>query len=177
MLLHRDYTASSSVMIRVYDDRVTVTSPGGLPEGVTVGDLYRDPHPSKRRNPLLAEAFYYASIVERWGTGTIRMARLCRAQGLPEPEFQATPWEVVVTFAKDPYTEDRLHARGLSERQVKVVLFAREHGGITNRDFRQLFNLSHEAAHNELDALVRLGLLHTEGRGRSLRYVLDKVDE
>ena len=42
-LIHRDYTSTGRVQIRVYDDRMIISNPGGLPAGLTVGDLLREP--------------------------------------------------------------------------------------------------------------------------------------
>ena len=104
------------------------------------------------------------------------MAQLCRDQGLPEPEFATTPHTFTVTFRKDPYTPERMKQLDLNERQIQAVLHTKKQGSISNRDFRTLFTVSHELAHNELDALVQNGLLHTEGRGQSLRYILGKPE-
>jgi ATP-dependent DNA helicase RecG len=51
---HRDYTISSNVEIRIYDDRLVVWSPGGLPLGITLEDSYK-PHSSELRNKGIAE--------------------------------------------------------------------------------------------------------------------------
>jgi predicted HTH transcriptional regulator len=47
----------------------------------------RRPHGSVPANPLLAEALYLVRYIERMGTGTRDMIRLCLAAGLAEPEF------------------------------------------------------------------------------------------
>lgn len=171
-LLHRDYTSQSSIMIRVFDDHVTITSPGSLPEGVTLADLYHEPHPSRRRNVLLADGFYYAGIVEKWGSGTTRMARLCAAQNLPGPEFTATPYEFTVTFYKDPYTPERLQCKGLTDGQIRIVQYIREHSSITNREVRALLSISDEAARKMLNSLLEHAIIQSEGQGRNLRYIL-----
>ncbi|GAB6101007.1 hypothetical protein JCM16138_02300 [Thermococcus atlanticus] len=59
-----------------------------LPEGISLEDLKKEMHPSKLRNPKIAQVFYYAGLVERWGPGTFKMVRLCLENGLPEPEFK-----------------------------------------------------------------------------------------
>lgn len=172
-LLHRDYTDSGRVMIRVYDDHILITSPGTLPEGITIADLSRNPHPSRLRNPLLAQAFYFAEIVERWGSGTTRMAELCRAQNLPAPEFAQVGSEVYVTFRKEPYTPERLRQLGLNERQIQAVQFVREKGSISNTEYRNLTAVSARTATNDLADMVRRNIfLPPIGRGRSLRYEL-----
>ena len=66
-LIHRDYAALGNIEIRVYDDQLIVSSPGGLPEGITLEELKQPRHASIQRNPRLAQTFYYAGYVERWG--------------------------------------------------------------------------------------------------------------
>ena len=87
-LIHRDYfQTGSEIQIRVYDDCVVITNPGGLPEGMTVDELRQERHRSLPRNTLLAQVFYYGELLEKWGTGTSRMITLCQNHGIPEPEF------------------------------------------------------------------------------------------
>ena len=54
---HRDYTAPSNTEVRIYDDRLIVWSPGGLPFGITIEDLYKS-HSSVLRNKGIGEVFY-----------------------------------------------------------------------------------------------------------------------
>ena len=60
---------------------------GGLPEGLSVQAL-RKKHPSVPRNKQIAEIFYYAGMIEQWGSGTRMMLDECRAAGMPEPAFE-----------------------------------------------------------------------------------------
>ncbi|MEI6430613.1 MAG: ATP-binding protein [bacterium] len=172
-LLHRDYTDTGRVMIRVYDDHILISSPGPLPEGLTVSDLSRDPHRSRLRNPLLAQAFFCAEIVERWGTGTTRMAQLCAAHGLPAPEFAEVSGEVWVTFHKDPYTDERLKAMGLSARQIQAVRYVQQHGSISNAEYRDLTKLKERTASSDLADLIKRDIfakLQETGRGARYRF-------
>jgi ATP-dependent DNA helicase RecG len=170
-LIHRDYTYPADIQIRLEEDRLEVWSPGELPSPLTPEQLYQ-PHSSVLRNPLLAQAFYFAGVIERWGTGTTRIVRLCREQGLPEPEFANWQGGFRVTFLKDPYTPERLRKLGLNERQIRAVLYVKEHGEISNRDYRSLTGVSDETARQDLLALVKLNILRVEGKGRATRYVL-----
>lgn len=175
-LIHRDYfDPYGEISIRVYDDRVYIWNPGELPPGLTVEDLKKTPHDSRLRNPLLAQVFYFAGWIERWGSGTTRIVELCRQQGLPEPDFRSEKGRFEIIFSKDPYTEERLREIGLNERQVKAVLWVKEHGRITNKEYRELSGLSDEGARKDLRALVGKGVLQLEGKGRSAHYVLRKV--
>ena len=173
-LIHRDYTISADIQIKIHGDRLEIWNAGELPSPLKPEDL-RGPHSSVLRNPLLAQAFYFAGLIERWGTGTTRITELCRQQGLPEPEFRNRQGGFLVTFAKDPYTPGRLQAIGLNERQIKAVLYVKEHGRITNREYRELTAISDEGARLDLKRLVEKGILEVRGKGRSAHYVLRDV--
>ena len=69
-LVHRDYLVNGSeVHIDIYDDRMEIYSPGGMPDGSMIQD--RDPLtvPSTRRNPVLADVFNRLGFMERKGSG------------------------------------------------------------------------------------------------------------
>lgn len=69
-LAHRDYLVNGSeVHIDIYDDRIEIYSPGGMPDGSMIQD--RDPLtvPSTRRNPVLADVFNRLGYMERKGSG------------------------------------------------------------------------------------------------------------
>lgn len=69
-LAHRDYLVNGSeVHIDIYDDRMEIYSPGGMPDGSMIQD--RDPLmvPSTRRNPILADVFNRLGYMERKGSG------------------------------------------------------------------------------------------------------------
>lgn len=171
-LIRRDYTYPADIQIRLEEDRLAVWSPGELPPPLTPQALY-GPHASVLRNPLIAQAFYFAGVIERWGSGTTRIVDLCRGQDLPQPEFANWQGGVRVTFLKDPYTPERLRAMGLNERQIKAVVYLREKGRISNNEYQTLGNVSKRTASRDLDDLVQRGVLERLGEtGKGTYYVL-----
>ena len=176
-LIHRDYfQTGAEIQIRVYDDHVVITNPGGLTGGMTVDELRQEGHRSLPRNTLLAQVFYYGELLEKWGTGTSRMISLCQNHGIPEPEFSAHPDWFSVTFAKDFYTDERLLAMGLSDRQVQAVHYAREQGAITNKGYRENSKISSSLALRELNDLCTRGIFMKRGKtGRNTEYILNKA--
>jgi ATP-dependent DNA helicase RecG len=97
-VMHREYADYSGyVAIVVFDDRIEIQSHGLLPRGVTVEQL-SGPHPSKLRNPLIAEAFHRTGAVEVWGRGTNRVLAMCREYGAPPPVFEERQGFLIVTF-------------------------------------------------------------------------------
>ena len=175
-LIHRDYTVSGHIQARVEDDSIRIWSPGNLPHGMTLAKLLREPHGSRPRNPFLAEAFFFAGLIESWGTGIGRMRRLCREQGLPELDFREEAGGFVVTFSKDLLSEDRLRALGLSPRMLAAVNYVKEHGSIGNQEYRTLAGVKERMATLDLKELVDRGILvrlHKTGRGT--RYAAIKA--
>ncbi len=82
---HRNLTDASCVQVAVYDDRLEVTSPGGLYNGLTYAEIMNG-H-SKLRNRTIANIFNQMGLIEAWGTGIRRIKEAAKSYGLPEPEF------------------------------------------------------------------------------------------
>jgi len=172
-LIHRDYTSTGRVQIRVYDDRMVISNPGGLPAGLMVSDLLLEPYDSLPRNPILAQICYYAKLVEQWGSGTIRMRNACRAQGLPDPIFQSTATAFAVTLRKDDLSDERLRQRGLSARQIEIIHYVRRNGGISNSEHRALTGAARRTAARDLEHLHNIGLLERSTQpGRTVYYIM-----
>lgn len=69
-LIHRDYLITGSeVHIDIFDDRLEVFSPGGMPSGAVVQNLDMRHVPSQRRNPVIADIFQRLDLMERRGSG------------------------------------------------------------------------------------------------------------
>lgn len=82
---HRNLTDTSCVQVAVYDDRLEVTSPGGLYNGLTYDEIMSG-H-SKLRNRAIANIFNQMGLVEAWGTGIRRIQEAAKSYGLPSPEI------------------------------------------------------------------------------------------
>jgi len=167
---HRDYTLPSNIEIRIYDDKLIVWSPGGLPFGITIEDLYK-PHSSVLRNKEIAGVFYNIGWVEQWGSGIDKIRKACLDAELPEPVFEEHQG-FRATFRKDIYTEEYLRELDLNERQIKAVMYVKEKRKITNKEYRELTGLSDEGARIDLIDLVEKGVLQPKGSGRSAHYIL-----
>jgi ATP-dependent DNA helicase RecG len=86
-VMHRDYfEAGANVFVEIYDDRIEVSNPGGLPKGLTPAELGSR---SVRRNPLIADLLHRIAFIEKAGTGIRRMREDAKKNGCPEPTFGA----------------------------------------------------------------------------------------
>jgi len=174
-LIHRDYfDVANFALIKVYDDHIWITNPGGLPEGITLEELSR-PHKSRLRNPQIAKAFYLAGLIEQYGSGTVRMIEWMKEAGLPAPEYKEEQGGFSVYFYKDIFTEENLRKMGLSDRLIKAVLYVKEKGRITNKEYQKAYEVSRQTAARELSHLVQSNVLLRHGKtGRDAHYTLAK---
>ena len=83
---HRNFLYESCIQVAVYDDRLEVTSPGGLYNGLTYEELMSG-H-SCIRNKGIANVFSQMGLVESWGSGIRRILDAAKDYDLAEPVFQ-----------------------------------------------------------------------------------------
>jgi ATP-dependent DNA helicase RecG len=175
---HREYRIEgASVRIMVFDDRIEVNSPGGLPPGVTLANIERK---HVLRNPLIANYLYDIFYIEKWGTGITRMRRLMREHGLAEPDledlddfFAATfygPGDRILDLIPEEGVTD-LRTYGLNERQIEALrLMVNERQVLSNADYRRLFQVSRNTATRDLQTLVETGWVKAGGKSKGTRY-------
>lgn len=169
---HRDYTSLAHSQIRLYDDRLEIWNAGSLPPALTPEVLFHE-HDSLPRNRKIAEAFFYAGFIERWGSGTLRMVEELKAASFPPPQFESTSGRFHLVFYKDLLADEFLKKMKLSERQRKAVAYIKEHGSISNSEYQTLTGISKSTATRELNELKEKGILVSEGTtGRGAKYLL-----
>ncbi len=84
-LIHRDYTRLGAVHVQWHDDRIEIANPGGFPEGVRLDNILVTP--PRPRNPLLADAFKRAGVVERTARGIDTIFYEQLRYGRPAPNY------------------------------------------------------------------------------------------
>ena len=174
-IIHRDYFKwNVQTQIKIFDDYIWFYNIGKLPEGITIEQL-KKPHSSVPRNPLIVHIFYLAGLIEEVGSGIGRMIEEMNKANLPEPEFKEEMGGFSVYFRKDIYTEEYLRNLGLNERQIKAVMYVKEKGKITNKEYREINQVSKPTASRELAILVNKKILRQEGiTGKGTFYSLIK---
>ncbi|MBL7200670.1 MAG: putative DNA binding domain-containing protein [Anaerolineae bacterium] len=172
---HRDYRLSGRrIEIRMFDDRMEVISPGGLPGYITVDNIVEE-HFS--RNPRLVNGLFQWGFIEELGLGIDRMIADMVEAGQPLPEFRDTPYSFTVILrntrirrATPPWESS------MNERQIKALSYIQEHGRITNREYRNLCpDVSAETLRLDFVDLTDRGLLLKIGAKKGTYYILKKA--
>ena len=103
---HRDYlNKGASVTVEIYDDRVEISNPGGLPKGLAKKDFGKI---SICRNPLIARLMLRAKYIEKMGTGIAKMRSLVKRAGLSSIKFEFDKFMTVTFFRKTHLADDSL---------------------------------------------------------------------
>ncbi len=151
-LIHRNYMGAPT-QVRVYDNKMFVWNDGGLPATITLLQL-KQSHSSHPRNPILAGACFLGGYIDSWGSGIMKIINSCKAVGLPTPDLNEKEGGFIVTLFKDRFSEEQLKKIGLNDRQIKAVLYVKERGRITNREYQEINSVAKPTATRDLSELT-----------------------
>lgn len=162
-LVHRAWDIPAKVTVSIYDDRVTVVSPGGLPSGVTEEE-YLGGGVSVPRNPVVANIFFRLDYIEQFGTGIARINGAYEGLAV-KPAFDIRENSIAVTL---PFEAARPEGVTLDERKLmdemsRIILMTRAEIGLRS-------GFSKDKTTRILNALASRGLVAREGAGRGTRY-------
>ncbi len=173
---HRDYRLTGrSIEIRMYTDRMEITSPGGLPAHITVDNIVEEHY---SRNPRLVNGLYQWGYIEELGLGVDRMIEDMVKAGHPPPVFEAKTHRFTVTLhnTRDQARALQMGQAGegtMNERQMKALEYIQRNGSITNSDYRLLCpHVGPETLRLDLADLVTRGILLKIGDKRGTRYIM-----
>lgn len=171
-IIHRDYTNTSAIELRVFDQIITLWNYGRLEE-LKIEDLHTI-HSSHPRNMLIAHIFYRAGYIESWGRGTLTIINETKKAGLPEPKFKDYMNGVQLSFERNTYLKSSPKPLvKLTDRQSRAVEYVNKNGEITNKIHQELNNISKATATRDLTELVKLGLFQKIGTsGEGVKYTL-----
>ena len=126
-VMNCNFIQSSHVQVAIYDNKLEITSPGGLLPGVTIKKMKEGY--SQIRNKALAHAFSYMNLIEGWGTGIPRLMREMQEYGLREPEFIDMEIALRINLYRSRefiYTTEEIVTSGEIDEEINGVSFVRE---------------------------------------------------
>jgi ATP-dependent DNA helicase RecG len=179
-ICHRDYTIpGGAVAVAMYDDHLEITNPGTFHFGITPEELVQ-PHESKPWNPIIANVFYRAGIIERWGSGTLNILDWCKENGNPSPTWREQWTSIYVVFHPPIHLGHQVGTKSAPSRhQVQILRKCREDStlvelmSIANRTDRTKFR------NQVLNPLLEAGLIEMtipdKPRSSKQKYRLTKT--
>jgi len=170
-LVHRDYHRLGAVHVRMDDEGLTISNPGGLMEGVTLANLLTtEPRP---RNRALADAMKRIGVVERSGRGVDKIYRGMLRFGRPEPDYRRTDTQNVVlrlatvdadeSFLRLVVEEEGRRGSALPIDSLIALAALREAKRLTADELATHIQRDAIQAKRTLEALLEVGLIQAHG--------------
>ena len=163
-LIHRVWDVDSQIRVSMFDDRIEIVSPGGLPSGITEEE-YLSGKLSVLRNRNLANVFYRLGFVEIFGTGITRIKQLY-AESLIKPDFEVSENAIEIVlpiFEKNAdLTEDEIVIyKLLSKTMLKPISEVAPYVPFGKSKTIKL-----------LKEMCQKGVIAVEGKGKGTKYII-----
>lgn len=175
---HRSYEhAGTAIRVDIRPNVLTITSPGSLPEPVTVENIR---HQQSARNDRVLGALRRMGLAEDLGKGIDRMEDDMAAELLQPPEFEddgsfftvRLPLGGVVTPRERAWVRGLIQEGRLDPRAAVVVVEVARHGWVGNSDVRALLGVDSVQARAILQGLVAEGVLVQQGERGGAQYLI-----
>lgn len=176
---HRDYSIRGEyTRVVIFDDRLEITSPGILPNRVTLENMRTTRY---ARNPKICHVLASFKWVRELNEGVHRVYQEMEELGLPDPEFsEPSDFSVRLVLRNDigkrvPYmsdsigskaAEERRTERTLSDAEVTALNLAESEGRVKTARLMQSVGVSRVTASSLLKRLVEKGRLVWHGTGQ-----------
>jgi ATP-dependent DNA helicase RecG len=179
-LIHRDYHRMGAVHVRLEDEALVISNPGGLVDGVTLANLLvTEPRP---RNRALADAMKRIGVVERSGRGVDTIYRGMLKFGRPAPDYGRTDSHNVVlslptvpadvAFRRMVVDAERNRNAELPIDSLIALAALREFKRLSADALAKHIQRDAASAKRTLEALTEAGLVEAHGNTRGRSYTL-----
>jgi ATP-dependent DNA helicase RecG len=179
-LVHRDYHQRGAIHVRLEDEALVISNPGGLVDGVTLANLLTtEPRP---RNPRLADVMKRVGIVERSGRGIDNIYRGLLRYGRTAPDYSRTDSHNVVLslstaeadleFLRLVVEEENKQTRPLPIDSLIALSALRESKRLSADELATRIQRDTHQARKTLEILNEAGLVQAHGITRSRTYTL-----
>ena len=196
-IAHRDYSIKGTdIQIKMFDDRITVESPGDLPGLVRLNNM-RQIHFS--RNPKITAFLHEYDYVQEFGEGVDRMFREMENAGLPAPEYCGASFMLHATIRNgtskkqredtDGVSEDVVENvaenvaekiavnSGLSAAELRLLTIIRKKPEITAADLASMLHCTSRTIQRKIFSLKEKGVIVREGSDRQGKWIIKNLRE
>ena len=169
LLCHRLYLINAKAKISCYEDRIEITSVGGLPEGIEKEE-YIQGKVSILRNEIIAEVFHRLEIIEKFATGIKRIKREY-SEVNENPKFEVTKNTITVILPCIKYNDDLLNN---DEKNIEKVILdiLSQNGAMSSKEIEDILSIKGRTLRYTLRKMLDDGQIKKIGNARSTKYTL-----
>ena len=164
--MHRTWDVNAQIKISMFDDRIEITSPGGLPDGISKEE-YLTGQISMLRNPIIAGVFFRLGIIEQFGTGVQRILNEY-SNSIVKPQFAIFENSITV---KLPVVQNKVTSLSPDEQRIYNALRDKE---LSTSEIVNLVGFGRTKVLNIVRELIENGYVIKVGNGRSTKYRIHK---
>ncbi|ATV34814.1 ATP-binding protein [Fusobacterium pseudoperiodonticum] len=162
-LIHRTWDVNSNIRISMYENKIEVSSPGGLPSGISEKE-YLNGQISQLRNPILANIFFRLKYIEMFGTGIRRINESYKDYAI-KPAFEIFENSIKITL---PIITTKLFLT----TDEKIVMDILEKGAIlSSGEILQMTEFKKDKLNRLLKKLIQKNYIDVIGNGRGTKYL------
>ena len=162
-LIHRTWDVNSNIKISMYEDKIEVSSPGGLPSGISEKE-YLNGQISQLRNPILANIFFRLKYIEMFGTGIRRINESYKKFAV-KPNFEIFENSIKITL---PITKTELFLT----TDEKIIMDILEKGNIlSSSEILEKVEFKKDKLNRILKNLIQKNYIDVIGNGRGTKYL------
>ena len=162
-LIHRTWDVNSNIRISMYEDKIEISSPGGLPSGISEKE-YLNGQISQLRNPILANIFFRLKYIEMFGTG-IRRINESYKKFVVKPNFEIFENSIKITL---PITKTELFLT----TDEKIIMDILEKGNIlSSSEILEKVEFKKDKLNRILKNLIQKNYIDVIGNGRGTKYL------
>ena len=177
-VMHRNYMEKACVQVCIFDDRVEITSPGLLYNGLDLKMILEGK--SRIRNAGIAEVFSRMHIVGAWGTGIQTMIESCRAHQIASPVFEESGSSFRVIFMRQLHDQidDQINVQkdvrkdtpAQLERKAKIIAMLKQQPKLKTWQIADLLRCSYKTAYRCLQEMIAEGTIKRTGSRKVGRW-------
>jgi len=162
-LIHRTWDVNSNIKVSMYEDKIEVSSPDGLPSGISEKE-YLNGQISQLRNPILANIFFRLKYIEMFGTGIRRINESYKDYAI-KPAFEIFENSIKITL---PIITTKLFLT----TDEKIVMDILEKGAIlSSGEILQMTEFKKDKLNRLLKKLIQKNYIDVIGNGRGTKYL------
>lgn len=160
-LVHRTWDINAHITISMFDDHIEITSPGGLPKGISEEE-YLDGGISIPRNYIICNVFMRLQMIERFGTGIRRIKEFYKTNEA-KPTFNLTSNRIQIVL---PIFNEN---NNLSEDPRKIYELLKKQS-MSSSSIMKATGFGKTKVVAILNQLIQDGYIRKTGTGKATRY-------
>ena len=164
-MVHRCWDIRANITLSMYQDRIEISSPGGLPFGISKEE-YLYGQISILRNPILANVFFRLGYIEKFGTGIRRINQIYK-DSIIKPDYKMFEHSIVVVLPV--FNTNRNVLKG--DERIVFELFLREKE-LLRSEIEDKLGIKKAKSIRILNVLLDKNVIEKIGTGRGTKYRL-----